>query len=411
MLLRFRAANVLSFRGEFELSLLPPRGVEHARAVGVRAEGRELTVLPLVAIFGANASGKSNVLHAMRWMVQAVTQSVAGWLNEPGIPRPVFALDPAARDETSLFEVDVVIDGVRYVYGFEVSDARVETEWLHAYPGRHKQVWFERDAEIEEPYRFPSDWLKGNRRELVTLTRPNALFLTVAAQFNHPQLSPVRRWFVDNLWPFTPRGLLTTKRHLVRLADPGFRTRFTELLRAADLGIAGLEDVTDEDGRLSTQILHHGRGGEVPLAFDQESLGTRAWYGFLGAMIATLDAGTVLLVDELDSSLHPMLVAEVLRLFRDRDANPHGAQLICTVHDVTLLGSAHAERPLSPHEVWITEKKQSTGESELYPLTDAHPRVGESLERGYLRGRYGGVPNLATNALALELVRAAEAGG
>lgn len=79
------------------------------------------------------------------------------------------------------------------------------------------------------------------------------------------------------------------------------------------------------------------------------------------------------------------------------------------MHDVTLLGSAHAERPLSPQEVWVTEK-QPTGESELYPLTDAHPRVGESLERGYLRGRYGGVPNLATNALALELVRAAEAG-
>lgn len=354
---------------------------------------------------GANASGKSNILLAMQWMRRAVTESVTGWLIESGVPRPVFALDSVARDEASLFEVDVVIDGVRYVYGFEVSDARVETEWLHAYPGRHKQVWFERDAELEEPYRFPSDWLKGNRRELVGLTRPNALFLTVAAQFNHSQLPTVHRWFVDNLLTFPARDLPTTVRHLVRLTDPDFRTRFTELLRAADLGIAGLADVTDEDNQLRTQILHYGRSGEVPLDFDQESRGTRVWYGFLGAMIATLDDGTVLLVDELDSSLHPMLVAEVLRLFRDRNANPHGAQLICTVHDVTLLGSAHVERPLFPQEVWVTQKK-STAESELYPLTDADPRRGENLERGYLRGRYGGVPNLATNSLALELARA-----
>lgn len=323
----------------------------------------------------------------------------------------MFALDSAARDEASLFEVDVVIDGVRYVYGFEVSDVRVETEWLHAYPGRHKQVWFERDAEIEEPYRFPSDWIKGNRRELVGLTRPNALFLTVAAQFNQPQLTPVHRWFADNLLPFAPRNFFgAIRRNDAGLTNPDFRTRFTELLRAADLGIAGLVDVVDEYGRFRTQILHHGHGGEVPLDFGQESLGTRVWYGFLGAMITTLDEGTVLLVDELDSSLHPMLVAEVLRLFRDQDANPHGAQLICTVHDVTLLGTAHVERPLFPHEVWVTQKK-FTGESELYPLTDADPRRGENLERGYLRGRYGGVPNLATNSLALELVRTAEADG
>ncbi len=411
MLLRFRAANVLSFRDELELSLLAPRGVEHAHEVGVRAEGRELSALPLVAIFGANASGKSNVLLAMRWMLHAVTESVTEWVSEPGVPRPAFALDPAARDEASLFEVDVAINGVRYVYGFEVSDARVETEWLHAYPSRHKQVWFERDAEREQPYRFPSDWLTGNRRELVALTRPNALFLTVAAQFNHPQLAPVHQWFTNNLWLVTPHDG-QARRHAYtrgRLANPSFRARLEDLLRAADLGIVGL-DVTDDSGQPRVRLVHRGSGGDVPLDFGYESLGTHAWFAFLGPVIAALDAGAVVLADELDSSLHPMLVAEALRLFRDRDANPHGAQLICTVHDVTLLGSAHAERPLSHKEVWVTEK-QPTGESELYPLTDARPRAEESLERGYLRGRYGGVPSLATNGLALELVRAAEASG
>src|SRR5262249_15258790 len=105
--------------------------------------------------------------------------------------------------------------------------------------------------------------------------------------------------------------------------------------------------------------------------------------------------------------LHPTLVAEILRLFRDPAANPKGAQLICTAHDVSLLGSAHADRPLSREEVWIVEKRR-TGESELYPLTDAHPRADESFERGCLRGRYGGVPLLPTNGLAVEVIRATD---
>jgi predicted ATPase len=138
---------------------------------GVRARGKDLAVVPIAAIFGANASGKTNVLTAMRWMAQAVTDSVTEWSRHPGVPhRPVFALDPEARDEASLFEVDVVLAGVRYVYGFEVSDLRVESEWLHAYPAGRKQVWFERDVDAREIYRFPSEWLKGNRQDLTQAT-------------------------------------------------------------------------------------------------------------------------------------------------------------------------------------------------------------------------------------------------
>ena len=114
-----------------------------------------------------------------------------------------------------------------------------------------------------------------------------------------------------------------------------------------------------------------------------------------------------MLHDELDGSLHPALVAEVLRLFRDPKANPHGAQLICTLHDVSLLGSAHADAPLDRHEVWITEKDQM-GQSELYPLTDARPATQENLERGYLRGRYGGVPRVGAGWLASDVAKLLE---
>jgi hypothetical protein len=231
----------------------------------------------------------------------------------------------------------------------------------------------------------------------------------VGAQFNHPQLALVHAWFRDNLWLVTPGAdLLGRVGYTVdRLADRAFRARVEELLRAADLGIVGLE-LDTADGVSRVQLLHDGPNGRALLDFErQESLGTQAWLAFLGPMLSALDTGAVVLVDELESSLHPLLAAEVLRLFRDPAANFRNAQLICTLHDVSLLGSGHMERPLLLDEIWVTEKMR-TGESELYPLTDAKPRAEDSLERGYLRGRYGGVPKVATSGLAAAMSRASE---
>ncbi|WP_343041672.1 ATP-binding protein [Streptomyces typhae] len=134
----------------------------------------------------------------------------------------------------------------------------------------------------------------------------------------------------------------------------------------------------------------------------EESLGTLAWFAFLGPMLTALDRGTTLLVDELDSSLHPTLAAEVVRIFQDPEANPHRAQLVFTTHDATLLGDAVLERPLAAEQVWITVKR-STGQTELYPLTAARPDPDEDLERGYLRGRYGGAPRVTPGEIAREL--------
>ncbi|WP_246264974.1 AAA family ATPase [Acrocarpospora pleiomorpha] len=402
----FRAANVLSFRREFELSLLAPDGADRAaRAL----DG--LRVSPVAAVFGANASGKTNVLSAMRWMRHAVLDSVADWVRLKGVPRRPFVLDREAIQEASLFEVDVVIRGDRYVYGFEVSDQRVETEWLHVFPerSRRRQVWFDRDAERpkrgEEEYRFPSDRLKGAKKPVIEYTRPNALFLTAAGSFQMKQLVPLHDWFKANLWLVSPDDDLRQRDAYTRweLLKPAFRERVEGLLSVADLGVAGVvvEDRGEELPEVS--LTHHGKDGPMPFDLgQQESFGTLAWFAFLGPLLKALDDGAVLLVDELDSSLHPVLVAEVIRLFEDPVANPRGAQLIFTGHDATLLSKAHVERPLDREHVWITEKRKS-GESELYPLTDVGVRADESLERGYLRGRYGGVPRIGLGGIAVEI--------
>ncbi|MGW0805459.1 AAA family ATPase [Nonomuraea sp. NPDC002799] len=367
----------------------------------------------MAAIFGANASGKTNVLDAMGWMRHAVLDSVADWARLQGVPRRPFALEREALHEASLFEVDAVIGEDRYVYGFEVSDARVETEWLHVYPrgSRRRQVWFERDAERPEhgaaEYRFPSDRLKGAKRPVIEYTRPNALFLTAAGSLQLKQLVPLHDWFKNNLLLVGPgddlRGRdISTRWKLLR---PGFRERVAGLLAVADLGVVGVEVDDRGEEMPEVSLLHHGKDGPVPFDMhQQESFGTLAWFAFLGPLLEALDHGAALLVDELDSSLHPLLVAEVVRLFEDPVANARGAQLVFTGHDVTLLSRAHVERPLDREHVWITEKRKS-GESELYPLTAVGVRADEGLERGYLRGRYGGVPHIGLGGMALEVER------
>src|SRR5690606_7581403 len=150
VLLSFRVANHRSIREETELSLVATELNEStARETGARSEGKSVSVLPAVGIFGANASGKSNVLHGLRFMRTAVLDSFADWGRKPGVPREPFALDPEAREETSFFEVDLLLgkQRVRYTYGFELSDERVEAGWLHAYPSGRRQEWFDREAD------------------------------------------------------------------------------------------------------------------------------------------------------------------------------------------------------------------------------------------------------------------------
>jgi hypothetical protein len=195
-----------------------------------------------------------------------------------------------------------------------------------------------------------------------------------------------------------------TRELLARKDAKDMQDRLVTMLASADLGVTGI-DVDPESGEI--QLLHRGPDGSSrPLDFwEQESLGTHAWFAFLGPLLHLLDrkGGGVLLADELDSSLHPVLAAEVVRLFQDAEANPQLAQLIFTTHDATLLGPSVVERPLNRDQVWLTVK-QRDGESALYPLLAARKaRNDENLERRYLRGHYGGVPRLASGEVSRQL--------
>ena len=422
MLLAFRAENVRSFRDEFELSLLSTRLADEdvVRLVTWREGGRPIGVLPVVGVFGANGSGKSNVLKAMDDMRGHVLHSFRTGSPTGGISRCPFLLDRVGRREPSRFEVDLVLEGVRYEYGFALDDERVLEEWAYRYPhGKAVRLFHRWGGRVEHG---SAERVKG--RAVEALLRPNALFLSTAASANHPVLLPIYAWFTRNLRLAEAdsrqfRQALTTQ----LLDDEARRGQVLALLRAADLGITGAKmygldpvmrerlqravrilagqegepDGTDEGpsfDQLGVRLIHHGAGGEVELDARDESLGTLVWFGLVGPVIEALADGAVLLADELDASLHPALVAELIRLFQDPKSNPRRAQLMFNSHDATILGDSISARLVGRDQIWFTEKR-ADGSTRLYPLSDLDPRKEEAIGRRYLAGRYGATPILS----------------
>jgi hypothetical protein len=408
MLLKFRFSNFRSFRTEQELSLiaskLPGSGNGLFSPPGLREQ-----VLPVAAIYGANASGKTAVIKAFEFMANAVKFSHTQWQPDRRIPVEPFAGDqPVLPSE---FSVVVLLDGVRYQYGFAANPQAILREWLYVYPNGQRQVWFER-AE-GEPMSF--DAMPGENKIIEGLVRKNSLFLSAAAQNNHEALSPVYKWFSEST-SFAVGQLALIGRDFDRATAAQFcqneadRATIVRLLAHADLGIAELSIEETPLPELSKKVLellrpslppgasfpetdkvirllHRVGNRTIPFEAEQESSGTLAYLVLLGPTVSLLKKGGTLLVDELDTSLHPLMAVQIIRLFSNPGSNPRSAQLIFNTHDTNLLSSGDLRRD----QIWFTEK-DSTGSSHLYPLTDFKPRRQENLENGYLQGRYGAIP-------------------
>ena len=190
MLIEFRVANHRSLRDEQVLTMDAGRVGDETDPRPRRVPGHAEPLLTVAGLYGANASGKSNVLAALAFMREAVLDSHRSWEPNENVPRDPFAWGPK-RAEPSLFEVMFLLNGVRLQYGFLASDKCFLDEWLHAWPHGKEQVWFERD---NSTYKFGNN-LKGENKLIESVTRPNALFLSAAAQHNHPQLEPIFSWF------------------------------------------------------------------------------------------------------------------------------------------------------------------------------------------------------------------------
>jgi hypothetical protein len=376
-------------------------------------------------LYGANAAGKTNLLEAFATMNDLVVRSATMMQRGDLLRAEPFKLDPRAAQQPSEFEVVLLTDQQRYIYGFRFGRERVHEEWLSAarLTGERSQprMLFERRS--DGAIAFGDSW-RGERARLTDRVRDNALFLSVAVQFNNETVMPVFDWFRTKLWWYfpaypEPAALYQTARRVAE--DAAFAERLGRLARMADLGVASLElrglpvapsgtaeeqayldqisldDVRETlsegyerapSGRLSL-LLHRRTADGGDASFDlprEESAGTRRLFALADAWPPILDEERTLLVDELESSLHPLLGRHLLAMLHSA---PGRAQLVFTTHDANLLDSGLFRRD----QVWFCEKN-ADGATELYSLWDFRPRKGENLRKGYLGGRYGAVPFL-----------------
>ena len=411
-----------SFRDDTDFSLIATGLAEdrYVRPVKWREGGSPVNVLTVAGVFGANGSGKSNLLKMMDDMRSHVLHSFRQGDLDGRIPRRPFVLDQEARSKPSRFEIDLVLDGVRHEYGFLIDDERVIEEWAYHYPRGRAAMIFRREGDEVESGSVE----RQKTRVVQELIRSNALFLSTAASAKHAALLPLYQWFSRNLilaeadsrlW----RQALTTQ----MLGNDRHHLHVLALLQAADLGVTaarkrepdpvmqerlrravwilqGIEEEPESDEgptfeELGVELLHRGTGGEeVPLQAEDESLGTRVWFGLIGPVVQALESGSVFLADELDASLHPALATELVRLFQDSETNPRRAQLVFNSHDPTLLGDSVGDRLLGRDQIWFTEKNND-GSTRVYPLADLEPRKQEAIGKRYLEGRYGATPILS----------------
>ena len=407
MLLRFRFSNFRSFRAEQELSLIAGPFTDLPDVV-LHPAGLKEGVLPGAAIYGANASGKTNVIQAIRFMASAVSLSHREWSPDGPIPRDPFMEDEESRRKPSEIEADFLLAGVRHRYGFRVDSEAVLEEWLYVYPKGKKQTWFHRKR--GNPIVF-SNKMPGENRTIENLTRHNSLFLSAAAQNAHEALLPIFTWLCGLLFVIGRRSKY--HQYTARLCSKlDYKTEIERLVSVADLGIAemSVEEIkvkfTDKTfDKIASilklpnepdpviRLLHRLGNTTVPFNMDQESDGTLAYLALLGPAVDAIKKGTPLLIDELDASLHPLLAIQLLRLFNTPASNPKGAQLIFNTHDTNLLSSGVLRRD----QIWFTEKGNDAT-SHLYPLSDFKPRRQENLQNGYLQGRYGAIPFINPDA-------------
>ncbi|MEV5441918.1 ATP-binding protein [Streptomyces sp. NPDC052644] len=409
MLLRFRVSNSHSIRDEQEFTLVALDDV--SGYAGFEIPGTSEKVLPVLAIFGPNASGKSNFAISLANMVTAIRYSHQEWKPEDGFHRHPFSLDEQSRQAPTTYAVDFLLGGVRYEYGFAADDDKVIEEWLYSYPKKVKRLLFERNENSEVKF---GDTLRGQKKLIAEVMRPNSLYLSAAAANNHPQLSSVYRWFYNLRVALSSNATARLEETIRMTRREDERNLILSMLRFADLGVSGIkvdepseDESKNQDGRddgvekpskrrfrrRDVSLIHSVQGHTETLPFHSESSGTQAWLEILGPIVSTLRGGMILVMDEMDASLHPLLSAQIVSFFQDPKINTRGAQLIFNSHDVTLLSPVSAAR-LRSDEVWFTEKDES-GATEIMPLTEwAESSSIEDLEKTYIVGRLGSIPFL-----------------
>lgn len=425
MLIQFSIKNFKTFKDKATLSFIASnydKDIREAENIFEDVD-HNLRLLKSCVIYGANASGKSKFIEALVFMKKFVLTSSKDTQKGDKISVEPFKLNSISEKEPSEFEVIFTHKNIMYRYGFEVTNKIIISEWFYYKPKTKEVELFYRDYQNFEIHK--RSFQKGSTLVKEELIRDNALLLSVAAQFNEKTSVKIIEWFknigtISGIKEDGYEGYTISK-----AKDTNFKNKILELLKAADLGIQDIQvemlDVdklpsdmpkelkefiikkSKEDEKtefLSDVLTSHKKYdnnnnliGKVNLSLDDdESFGTRKFFALTGPVIDSLEKGHTLVIDELDSKLHPNLVTKIVSLFNSKEKNPKNAQLLFNTHDTNLLSSGLFRRD----QIWFTEKNKF-GEGKLYSLADFRSeevRKNDPFEDNYIRGKYGAVPYL-----------------
>lgn len=398
MLLQFSVKNFRSFDNEEVLNLSAGKGSELENSNTFDFSHSQKLVRSAV-IYGPNAGGKSNLIRAIFFLQQFILASSTAYQEKQKIPLQPFRLNAKSQNEPTMFFIDFVCNDVRFNYHVALTEDRITSEELYAYPKNYRQTWFTRKL---NPSTKTYDWyqgpnFKGEHKVWEQMTRENALYLSTAVQFNSEQLKPIFLWFRDQLVILLKNGptqdiYFNPDLTLQFLKNPKTATWIHKFMECADIGIENFHLIEEEAPikKVAVKTQHKMLDSNHKVFFDlflDESDGTQRLFSQAGGWLKALREGLVLFVDELDLHLHPNIVRYLIELFHNTKTNQKNAQLIFTTHDTSLLDSDLFRRD----QIWFVQKDEHQG-SRLYSLLDFKPRKGEAIGKGYLQGRYGALP-------------------
>ena len=419
MLVEFTVNNFKSIKNSVKFSMLTS-----TKDVGNTFDVRDYKILSSAIIYGANASGKSNFLRALAFMGKFVLNRFKILQSIDKLPHEPFKLCTDTEDSSSFFEIVFFINNIKYRYGFELDSHTIYSEWLFAdEKGKEAKLFF-RDIDEDDyvnPNKFKEGYVFFDKKNQKIKIAKNQLFIWKCDQEDGEISKSILRWFnnLNMIDGMDHKGYINFT--MKKMEDENFKNKIVELVKTADIDIDDISIEEDDipldiieklpmPNSMKKEILNDGGlksieintkhkkydnsgniVGEVIFELDkEESKGTRKFFAMSAPIIDTLQNGKILIIDELDASLHPILTQHLIQLFHDKDINSKNAQLIFATHDTNLLKPYIFRRD----QIWLTEKDKY-GSTDLYSLSQFKGvRAKEDFEKQYIQGKYGAIPYL-----------------
>lgn len=425
MLIEFKFGNFRSFRDEAVLSM---EAMGLGRLKNCLISYNSMKLIPSVAIYGKNGGGKSNVIRAFWLAVQFIKNAQRTQHENAKIPVKPFLLNDYSKDEPTFFEFTYVLDNVKYIYGFSATKEKIFSEYLYHSPKGQKATVFTR---TEQKFNFTEE--KAKRKLISEAVAPNQLFFSVACTMNDADCMRAMKWFRD--YVFFSRDYADIPEQLLEYSnDKNMLAAISGYAKAADLGIEKMEfefkdevvkdfeseknipeeirfaltafmqnlkensnisEIGLQKSEVRATSYHNGinkNGIKTSFTLDlsDESDGTRKLMSIAPAIESVLNNGGIVLVDELEKELHPMLVNYIVAKFQSKTSNPNGAQLIFTTHNTELLNMELMRKD----QLYFADINRNDGASELYSIGDFSTKTADNIRKGYLAGKYGATPDI-----------------